>query len=183
MRYDANLTWNQLHGLIDNSLESASRASAASKLLGFLGEEAGARHVQSEAFTRRFFKRGEPIAITRGDETLDLTVTGNKGRMLFGETKNWSIETWSKPSQQRELFDQLARHNETVDDVVNAAENREVVGKVLLVTERGFMGLDFADRREIGIEARRLGWTIEVIANEHLESIGQFLDRMRKGGV
>ena len=180
-RYDANPTWNQLRGLIDNSMDSASRASAASKLLGFLGEEAGARHVQSEAFSRRFFKRGEPMAVTRGEKTLDVIATDDKGRMLFGETKNWSVETWSNPSQQEKLFEQLAKHNETIDKLAESAENREVVGKVLFVTERGFTKLAEIDRDRIESAVNRLGWAIEIIPGERLESMGQFIDRMRKG--
>ena len=180
-RYDANPTWNQLRGLIDNSLEPASRDSVASKLVGFLGEEAAARHVQSEMFTRRFFKRGEPTAVTRGHRTLDLTVTGDKGRMLFGETKNLSAENWSNPSKQGEVLEQLAKHNKTINDIAKAAENREVVGKVLFVTERGFTTLELQLQEKLKKEIARLGWVIEVIPGEHLESMGQFLDRMRKG--
>ena len=181
MRYDANPTWNQLRGLVDNSLDSASRASAASKLLGFLGEEAGARHVQSEAFSRRYLKRREPIAVTRGEKTLDLMVTDNEGRMLFGETKNWSVETWRNPSQQEKLSEQLKEHNKTIDEVAKTAENREVVGKVLLVTERGFTKLAEIDRDRIESAVNRLGWAIEIIPGERLESMGQFIDRMRRG--
>ena len=182
MRYDANPTWNQLRGLIDNRLDSASRASAASKLLGFLGEEAGARHAQSKAFSRRYLKHRDPMAVTRGEKTLDLMVTDNEGRMLFGETKNWSVETWSNPSQQEKLFEQLKGHNKTIDEVAKAAENREVVGKVLFVTERGFTRLPADEQNRLRNKARLSGWIIEVIPGEQLESMGQFLDRMRDGG-
>ena len=182
LRYNANPTWNQLRGLIDNSLDSKSRGSVVSKMLGFLGEEAGARHVQSEAFSRRYFKRSEPMAVTRGEKKLDLVVTDNEGRMLVGETKNWSVETWSNPSQQQELFKQLAKHNGTIDEMARTAGNQAVAGRVLLVTERGFTALASDKRNEVTRTVKRLGWTVEVIPGENLESMAQFIDRMRKGG-
>ena len=182
MRYDANPTWNQLRGLMDNTLRGASRDSAMSKLIGFLGEEGAAKHVQSQRFGQRFFRPGERTVLTRGEKSLDLIVRSkDKSRLLFGEVKNWSAETWKRPSQQRALFEQLAGHNKMIGDMVEHTSGREIAGKVLLVAERGFAGLSRRTRNGLQKQIRELGWRIERIPDVDIENAGQFLDRLRKG--
>ena len=182
MRYDANPTWNQLRGLMDNTLRGASRDSAVSKLTGFLGEEGAAKHVQSRGFGQRLFRPGERTLVSRGEKFLDLIVrTDDESRLLFGEVKNWSAATWNKPSQQKALLDQLAGHNKTIDKIVEATSRRKIVGKVLLVAERGFAKLSLATRTKLEKQVASLGWRIEVIPGGDIESAGQFLDQLRKG--
>lgn len=61
-------------------------------------------------------------------------------KVLYGEVKNWSSDTWKVAANRQRILDQLRRHNGGIADhlVETGRSTSNVVNRVLFVAERGF---------------------------------------------
>lgn len=181
-------SWKIFEDIVEGrKVPEEGRSSLASKLVGFLGEEAAEKAVKGEGFAKRMLggRVGAKIeTIMRevpygGGKSLDLLAISDKSELIVGEVKHWSVETWL--TDKKKLLDQLDRHNAGIAEVAKAMSRRasDVKQKILFVSGEGFRALEPRELRKIIDDVRARGWKIEVVADSDIETFGHLIDRMR----
>jgi hypothetical protein len=180
--------WRVFEDIVEGrKVTEKERSSIASKLTGFLGEEAAEKAVKTEGFARRMLggRTGAKIeTIMRevpygGAKSLDLLAISDKSELIVGEVKHWSTETWMTDSKK--LLAQLDRHNAGIGEVAKAMSRRasDVKQKLLFVSRDGFLALAGRTRTAIQDEVLARGWRIELISDSDIQTFGNLIDRLR----
>lgn len=180
--------WNVFEDIVEGrKVADKTRNSLASKVTGFLGEQAAEKLVKTESFAKsmlggRVGAKVEQVLREvpyRGGKSLDLVAISEKSELIIGEVKHWSTETWMTDSKK--VLDQLDRHNAGILEVAKAMSRRasDVKKKVLFVSANGFNGVDKLARNKIIAAVESRGWVVERIRDSDIETFGNLIDRLR----
>lgn len=195
--HDANPSWKVLESVVERrSVTKEERASLAVKVKGLMGERAAADIVRSPAFSSRHLKqsRQEPPALARGMRyrrassagkpgSIDIVVFGQStSEALFIEVKNMNRDSWNRGAERTRVLEQLARHNEGIEDILaRGYERRTVAGRVLMVADDGYKNGIAAklEREAFETAAGELGWTVEFIPANDIASFDMLIDALK----
>jgi hypothetical protein len=193
-RNRANPSWKTLEAVVEGrKVAEETRASLASKVIGFLGEEAAARIVRSESFAKRLLKgrKGRKISgMWRGigyggPKSLDFVALSDEAEVVFGEVKNWGLATWLDARNRTEMLKQLASHTQGESEILKKLSRRksDVAGRVLMVAEDGFkewVRTEGPEKVKAFLDAvKHEGWSMEQMPAEAIEGFGELIERLR----
>ena len=188
--HEAHLSWRVLQDMVDNRLlDEGARAAMARKLHGLLAERAAAKMVSGPAMAG-FFKnttsagvnlsRGVGYRTIRGREASIDIMAKRDGQTLFAEVKNLSADTWTKKGIG-EVMAQLRRHNRGIEDIMHRSDERgTVVGKVLMVADRGLdVAMKEKDQDAFTKALEQIGWTLVKIPEQNIPRVETLIDSLR----
>ena len=104
-----------------------------------------------------------------------------RNKFVFAEVKNWGEGSWVIGMARDDVIEQLRQHNDGIRKFLaeSSAGPGDVERKLLMVVKDGFMELDSVARAQFTKQVENLGWGIETIASTKIESVAEFIDRLR----
>ena len=102
------------------------------------------------------------------------------GQVLFAEVKNLSAKTWRSKGTD-DVMAQLKRHNRGIESIMLHSDERgPVVGKVLMVAEKGFdEAIDKDGKDTFEAALKQIGWQLVKIPEHNITSVKTFIDSLR----
>ncbi len=101
---------------------------------------------------------------------------------LFIEVKNMNRDSWNRGAERTKVLEQLARHNEGIEDILaRGYERRTVAGRVLMVADDGYKNgiATKLERQAFETAAGELGWAVEFIPAHDIASFDMLIDALR----
>ena len=131
---ESGVSWRTFEDVVEGGrkVSEGVRADLRVKVEGVPCEEAALRTIETKAFkTAALGARADAkfISVWReaaygGKKSIDIVALSDKAELVFGEVKHWSTASWQIPRAEKELLEQLKRHNEGISEIAKNMNRR-----------------------------------------------------------